>query len=77
MIDVKNEKYGLSPEEIEKKKKSLSGERFKTIFNMHRIEITKLLPDTLMGLIVAGIKFGEWPKWNIWPGFNLANKKNC
>ena len=33
--------------------------------------------DTLMGLILAGIKFGEWPKWNIWQGFNLANRKNC
>ena len=29
------------------KKKSLSGERFKTIFNMHRIEKTKLLHDRL------------------------------
>ena len=45
MNNVKNEKYGLSPEEIEKK--SLSGERFETIFNMHRIEKTKLLHDRL------------------------------
>ena len=35
----KSLKYGLSPEEIERR--SLSGERFKTIFNMHRIEKTK------------------------------------
>ena len=45
MNNVKNEKYGLSPEEIFKK--SLSGERLKTIFNMHRIEKTKLLHDRL------------------------------
>ena len=32
-------KYGLYPEEIERR--SLSGERFKTIFNMHRIEKTR------------------------------------
>ena len=36
---VKSAKYGLSPEEI--KRRSLAGERFKTIFNMHRIEKTK------------------------------------
>ena len=35
---MKSEKYGLSPEEIEGG--SLAGERFKTIFNMHRIEKT-------------------------------------
>ena len=35
----KSLKYGLSPEEIEQR--SLSGERFKTIFNMHRIEKTQ------------------------------------
>ena len=45
MNNVKNEKCGLSPEEIFKK--SLSGERLKTIFNMHRIEKTKLLHDRL------------------------------
>ena len=45
MNNIKSEKYGLSPEEIEKK--SLSGERFRTIFNMHRIEKTKLLHDRL------------------------------
>ena len=45
MNNIKSEKYGLSHEEIEKK--SLSGERFRTIFNMHRIEKTKLLHDRL------------------------------
>ena len=44
---VKSAKYGLSPEEI--KRRSLPGERFKTIFNMHRIVKTKKvhhrLPD--------------------------------
>ena len=34
-------KCGLSPEEIEKR--SLAGERFKTVFNMHRIEKTNKL----------------------------------
>ena len=38
---MKSEKYGLSLEEIEKR--SLSSERFNTLFNMHRIEKTKLL----------------------------------
>ena len=38
---VKSSKYGLSPEEIERR--SLSGERFKTIFNMDRIEKTQKL----------------------------------
>ena len=33
---VKSSKYGLSPKEIERR--LLSGERFKTIFNMDRIE---------------------------------------
>ena len=42
---MKSEKYGLSLEEIEKR--SLSGERFKTLFNMHRIEKTKVLHDRL------------------------------
>ena len=32
----KSTKYGLSPEEIERR--SLSSERFKTVFNMYRIE---------------------------------------
>ena len=45
MNSVQSEKYGLSPEEIEKK--SLSSERFRAIFNMHRIEKTKLLHDRL------------------------------
>ena len=45
MNNINSEKYGLSPEEI--RKKSLSGERFRTIFNMHRIEKTKLLHDKL------------------------------
>ena len=45
MNNVKNEKYGLSHEEIEKK--SLFDKRFKTIFNVHRIEKIKLLHDRL------------------------------
>ena len=42
---VQSEKYGLSPDEIEKK--SLSSERFRTRFNFHRIEKTKLVKDRL------------------------------
>ena len=38
---MKSSKYGLSPEEIEQR--SLAGERFKTIFNMHRLEETQKL----------------------------------
>ena len=38
---VKSSKYGLSPQEIERR--ALSGEHFKTIFNMHRIEKTRKL----------------------------------
>ena len=45
MNNMKSEKYGLSLQEIEKR--ALSGERFKTIFKMHRIEKTKLLHDRL------------------------------
>ena len=45
MNKVKNEKYRLSPEEIEKK--SISVGRFRTVFNMHRIEKAKLLHEML------------------------------
>ena len=38
---MKSTKYGLSPKEIEKQ--SLAGKRFKTVFNMHRIEKTQRL----------------------------------
>ena len=36
---MKSRKYGLSPEEIERR--FLAGERFKTILNMHRLEKTE------------------------------------
>ena len=36
---MKSRKYGLSPEEIERR--FLTGERFKTILNMHRLEKTE------------------------------------
>ena len=45
MSTMKSEKYGLSPEEIQRR--SLSGEQFKTIFNMHWIEKTKKLHNRL------------------------------
>ena len=38
---MKSRKYGLSPEELERQ--SLAGERFKTIFNMHRLKKTQKL----------------------------------
>ena len=47
MNTMKSEKYGLSSEEIERR--FLAGERFKTIFNMHRIEKIKKLHDKLDG----------------------------
>ena len=53
MNNVRNKKYGLSPEEIFKK--SLSGERLKTVFNMHRIEKTKLLHDRLKIYVIRNI----------------------
>ena len=40
-----NEKYGLSPNEIEKN--SLSSERFRALFNFHKIKQTKKLHDRL------------------------------
>ena len=42
---MKSVKYGLSPEEIEKR--SLATARFRTIFNMHRIGKTKKLHKRL------------------------------
>ena len=45
MNSDQNEKYDLSPDEIEKK--YLSSERFRTLFNFHRIEKTKLVNDRL------------------------------
>ena len=45
MNNIKSIKYGLSPEEIEQR--SLAGEQFKTIFNMHRKGKTKKLHDRL------------------------------
>ena len=42
---MKSVKYGLSPEEIERR--SLAGKRFKTVLNMHRIDKTKNLHDSL------------------------------
>ena len=38
---MKSGKYGLFPEEVERR--SLAGERFKTIFNIHRLEKTHKL----------------------------------
>ena len=44
MNNVQSKKYGFIPEEIERK--SLPNERFRTIFNMHRTERTKLFNDS-------------------------------
>ena len=45
MNNVPNEKYGLTPEEIEKR--SISNKRFRTIFHIHWIERTKLVHNRL------------------------------
>ena len=45
MNNVKIQKYGMSPNDIEKK--SLSSERFKTLFNFKRIERSKKISDRL------------------------------
>ena len=45
MNNMKSVRYGLSPEETGKR--SLFGERFKAVFNMHRIAKTKKLHDRL------------------------------
>ena len=45
MNSVQSEKYGLRTDEIEKK--SLSSERFRTLFNFHRIKKTKVVNNRL------------------------------
>ena len=45
MHDVKSEKYGMSPNDI--KKKSLTSEQFKTLFNFERIKRSKKISDRL------------------------------
>ena len=45
MNNVQSEKYSFSPEEIGKK--SLSNERFRTMFNTHRMRRTKLYNNRL------------------------------
>ena len=38
-----SKKYGIAPERVENK--SLNSEKFKTLFNMHRLEKTEKLAD--------------------------------
>ena len=45
MNNVLSEKYGLSPENIETR--SLSHEKFRTLFNFHRIEKTRQVHERL------------------------------
>ena len=45
MDDVKNEKYGVSPNAMENK--LLTSERFKTLFIFERIKISKTISDRL------------------------------
>ena len=45
MNTVLHEKYGLHPNDIERK--SLLSEKFRTLFNFHRIERTKEIQDRL------------------------------
>ena len=54
---MKSVEYGLSPEEIESR--SLAGERFKTVFNMHRIINTKNLMIDLIGMTQTDILLRE------------------
>ena len=42
---MKSLKHGMSPEKIERR--SLAGERFRVVFNMHLIKKTKKLHDRL------------------------------
>ena len=46
---VPNKKYRLSPNEIEKK--SLSSERFRTLFNFHRVSEQKNYTTCMIGTI--------------------------
>ena len=45
MNSIDSENYGKSPEEIEKM--SLSDEKFKAVFNFHRIEKTRQVHERL------------------------------
>ena len=45
MNGVKSEKHGISPSDIEKK--SLTSERFKTLFNFERIKGSKIICNRL------------------------------
>ena len=45
MNNVKSEKYGISPNIIEEK--SLSSQRFRTLFNLKKIESSKNVSDRL------------------------------
>ena len=54
MNNVQNEKYGLNLDEVEKKK-SLSSDRFRTLFNFHRIEKTKVAHD-LINMTIGNTK---------------------
>ena len=45
MNSIDSEKYGISPEEVEKM--SLSDEKFKAVFNLHRIEKTRQVHERL------------------------------
>ena len=58
MNNVQNEKYGLNLDEVEKKKKSLSSDRFRTLFNFHRIEKTKV-PHDLISVTIGNTRQKE------------------
>ena len=54
MNNVPSESYGLNLDEIEKKK-SLYSDRFKTLFNFHRTEKTKVAHD-LINMTIGNTK---------------------
>ena len=56
-LNMKSVKYGLSPEEIEER--SLEGEQFKIIFNMHQIDKLRNSTTNLIGMTSEGTLLKE------------------
>ena len=56
MNNMKSIKYGLSPEEIERR--SLAGKRFKTVFNMH----SRVKLRNFMIYLTGTTRNATWPR---------------
>ena len=56
-LNMKSVKYGLSPEEIEER--SLEGEQFKIIFNMHQFDKLRNSTTNLIGMTSEGTLLKE------------------